>query len=299
MDLISISQDEKDQVRKHYNINVTQIKEDIDLIREWLKKEPHLPQNITDDFIEKVLLRNKFRVERTKQKLENYFTLRGNNKELMSDFQNIVPTKQTTTFLPMPRLTPSLERINILKLKNADLDQYDIYKVIKTDLAIGQLALQYDYAVGDRFIVDFEGFTLGHLTKFYPVPLAKHVTLFEEAYSCRILGIEFVNLPSFASKILAICKMIMRPKFIEKMKIHDNLESLHEVVPKEYLPSEYGGTFSNIPDLLKKWDEAVVSHYDFFLENYKNVSQEHLRIGKTIANEAFGADGTFKQLEID
>jgi hypothetical protein len=32
--------------------------------------------------------------------------------------------------------------------------------------------------------------------------------------------------------------------------IHENLESLYKVVPKEYLTSEYGGTVGTIPDLL-------------------------------------------------
>ncbi|RZC38350.1 CRAL TRIO domain containing protein [Asbolus verrucosus] len=170
MDLISVSQDEKDQVRKYYNINETQIKEDIDLIREWLKKQPHLPQNITDDFIEKVLLRNKFRVERTKQKLDNYYKLRGDNREFMKDFQNINYLCDTIM-------------------------------------------------VGDRFVIDYAGFSLKHLTKLNPVILAKDILLIEEAYSCRILSLDFINLPSFVSKILALFRMVMTPKLYERVTL--------------------------------------------------------------------------------
>ena len=46
-----------------------------------------------DDFIARVLLRNKFRVERTKEKLDNYFTLRGQNQDRICGFENIVPSK--------------------------------------------------------------------------------------------------------------------------------------------------------------------------------------------------------------
>ncbi|RZC37480.1 CRAL TRIO domain containing protein, partial [Asbolus verrucosus] len=231
-------------------------------------------------------------VERTKQKIDNYYKLRGENRELMKDFQNIVPSKETFIFLPMPKLTPDLERINIMKLMNSDPNRFSIYDAVKCNLAIEELALQYDYAVGDRFVVDYADFSLQHLTKFNPVVLAKNITLFEEAYSSRILSVEFINLPSFVSKILALFKIVMRPKIYARLKIHDNLESLHKVMPKECLPSEYGGT-------LKKLDEVVANHHDFLLQSHENVSQEHLRVGETEENGAFGVDGTFKQLAID
>ncbi|RZC36694.1 CRAL TRIO domain containing protein, partial [Asbolus verrucosus] len=199
----------------------------------------------------------------------------------------------------MPKLTPDLERINIMKLMNSDPNQFSIYDAVKCNLAIEELALQYDYAVGDRFVVDYADFSLQHLTKLNPVVLAKNITLFEEAYSSRILSVEFINLPSFVSKILALFKIVMRPKIYARLKIHDNLESLHKVMPKECLPSEYGGTLSNVQDLLEKLDEVVANHHDYLLQSYENVSQEHLRVGKTEENGAFGVDGTFKQLAID
>jgi hypothetical protein len=34
-----------------------------------------------------------------------------------------------------------------------------------------------------------------------------------------------------------------------QVKIHPDLESVYEVMPKDCLPSEYGGTYSTIPKL--------------------------------------------------
>jgi hypothetical protein len=50
--------------------------------------------HVSDDFIEKVLLRNKFRVERTKQKLDNYYSLRGHFKDLFQNMENIIPSQE-------------------------------------------------------------------------------------------------------------------------------------------------------------------------------------------------------------
>ncbi|XP_063903669.1 alpha-tocopherol transfer protein-like [Zophobas morio] len=90
------------------------------------------------------------------------------------------------------------------------------------------------------------------------------------------MSVHCINFPEFVSRIQGIFKMVLRPKIYDKLKIDSDLESLYQVIPKECLPSEYGGSCSSIQSLLKKWDEVLQTHRDFFLENYKNVSLEHL-----------------------
>ncbi|KAJ3643781.1 hypothetical protein Zmor_026469 [Zophobas morio] len=299
MDLLSISSNEKAEILEHYNVSEAQIKADVELIKSWKQKQPHLPENISDDFIAKMLLRNKFRIERTKEKLDNYFTLRGYHDDLVRDFENVVPSKHFVTYLPMPKLTPNYERVFIMKLINTDIEAYDIIEITKLELAVTEVTMQYDDSIGVRYVIDFAGFTLKHLAKWNPVVIHKLVTLIEKAYSCRIMGGHFINCPEFASKILGIFKIVLRSKIYDKLKIHSSLESLYEVIPKECLPSECGGSCSNIPSLLKKWDEVFQNHRNFFVENYKNVSMEHLRIADLNGSDSFGPDGTFKRLTLD
>ncbi|KAJ3643788.1 hypothetical protein Zmor_026476 [Zophobas morio] len=272
MDLLAISSNERAEILKHYDVSEAQVKEDVELIKSWKQKQPHLPENISDDFIARIFLRNKFRVERTKEKLDNYFTLRGYHDDLVKDLENIVPSKHFITHLPMPKLTPNHERVIIMKLINRDAEVYDMKELIKLDLAVTEILLQYDDSIGVRYVIDFGGFTLKHLTKWNPVLLLKNVTLVEKAYSCRIMGVHCVNFPEFAGKILGILKTVLRSKIYDKLKIDSGLESLCEAMPKECLPSEYGGSCSNIHSLLKKWDEVFHNHRNFFLESYKNVS---------------------------
>lgn len=47
MELLQVSENEKDKVREHYNMTEPKIKVDLQLIKEWLSKEPHLPQDIS------------------------------------------------------------------------------------------------------------------------------------------------------------------------------------------------------------------------------------------------------------
>ncbi|KAJ3646638.1 hypothetical protein Zmor_024216 [Zophobas morio] len=297
--LLVVTSEDKKQILKYYNVTENNIKEDVAIIQTWKEKQPHLPPTLSDDFIEKILLRNKCRVERTKQKLDNYYSLRGHNKNLIRDFESIVPSKHVTIYLPMPNLTPNLERIVIMKIMNPSPIAYDIYEVIKVNLGIEELSLQHDYSVGIRYLFDFSGFTLNHLLRINPLPLGKHINLIEKAYSQRILGLELINFPSFANKILALMKLVLRPKIYERVRIHENMESVYKVIPKECLPFDYGGTLTPIAEQLKKWDQAIEDHHDFFVENYNNVSMEHLRPLESKPNECFGVDGTFKNLAID
>ncbi|XP_068915812.1 alpha-tocopherol transfer protein-like isoform X2 [Tenebrio molitor] len=247
--LLITTAEEKNQILKLYNIGEAEIKEDVNLIKAWIVKQPHLPQNLSDDCIEKVLLRNKCRVERTKQKLDNYYSLRGHNRDLIRDFENVVPSEHVSTYLPMPKLTPKLERILIMKILKPEAELYDIMEVIKINLATTELLFKYDDSVGVRYLYDFQGFTLRHMARMNPVPIIKQISMIEKGYSCRMLGVDLVNFPSFASKIMALLKMLLRPKIYERVKIHPNLESVYEVMPKDCLPSEYGGTYSTIPKL--------------------------------------------------
>jgi hypothetical protein len=45
--LLVVTEEEKEQVRKLYNVTETQIKEDVEIIKTWIVKQPHLPQNLT------------------------------------------------------------------------------------------------------------------------------------------------------------------------------------------------------------------------------------------------------------
>ncbi|KAJ3643791.1 hypothetical protein Zmor_026479 [Zophobas morio] len=300
MNLFPVTEEEKKEILKQYNITEPQIKENVEIIKEWKEKVPHLPATITDDFITKVLLKNKFRIERTKEKLDNYFTLRGQNQNMIRGFENIVPSKHFGLCLPMPKLTPKLERVIIMKLMDVNPDIYDLEEFLHLSLAIAELNLQFDESIGIRYIFDFEGFSTKHILKFNPILAAKHFVFIQKAYSCRIGGIECVNLfPGFASKLQALLRQMLWGKLYDRMKIYSDITSLSDIIPKECLPCEYGGSCSNIPDLLKQWDEVFKNHKSFFIQNYNNVALEHLRLEDVKTTEEFGPDGTFKKLTVD
>lgn len=73
------------EILKMYEKTPDDVKESLKILKEWLKKQPHLPQEQTDDELKILLIKNKFRIEHTKNKIENYYSLKCNYVELLSD----------------------------------------------------------------------------------------------------------------------------------------------------------------------------------------------------------------------
>ncbi|XP_011648346.1 alpha-tocopherol transfer protein-like [Pogonomyrmex barbatus] len=57
---------------------------DIQLLREWCEKQPHLPK-IEDSFLALFLHSNYYQMEPTKNIIENYYTIRTHAPEFFSD----------------------------------------------------------------------------------------------------------------------------------------------------------------------------------------------------------------------
>lgn len=85
-------QETRKKVLDYFKINPVNLKRDVDLIQEWIKQNPHFPQGTQDDeFIEKLLLKNKFSVTATKDRIERYYTLKAVQAEEMAVIRAALP----------------------------------------------------------------------------------------------------------------------------------------------------------------------------------------------------------------
>ncbi|XP_057667925.1 uncharacterized protein LOC130900935 isoform X1 [Diorhabda carinulata] len=134
---------DRDEIRKLSGKSKESVFRDIKIIKEWLETQKHLPEIPTksifisimiksDNLIEFVLNNCKFSIEKTKQNLDMYYTLRN----LIPDmYQNANPSTpdieevyKKAYMFPLPKLTPSKERIMFFKYKDVD-DIVDIRKI--------------------------------------------------------------------------------------------------------------------------------------------------------------------------
>lgn len=273
----------------------------MDILVEWLKKQPHLPQEQNIELLSRIFLRNKFRIEKTKEKLDKFYSLRGIFPEFFQSVDSTALEKvmEYLVYIPMPVLTDKQERVIVWKIIGKNVEMFDFLQISTLMLAVAMITTTFDYAAAEIMVYDFDGFSLAHFTKLYPNTLAKLIKLYLEAFSARISSIQYVNPPPFVESVLALLRPILKAKIFGKIRINRNIESFHEVVPRKCLPKEYGGELKSIFEMRNDWKREFEAQSKYLEDMSKVTSDESKRIGKLYDNEMFGTDGTFKKLNLD
>lgn len=299
-----ITKQDIQDVRKIFNKKDEDVKQDLEILREWLRKQSHLPQNIDDRRLECMLLKNKFRIEQTKRKLDNYYTLHGIYpevfEEIKNNFEDILKHGKQMEISVSPVLTDTYERIVYSRICDKDT-VLDVKKLLGGLFLFHELQFSYDYSVGERFIVDWSNVTLSHYKTMSSELnlLLKSMALHQDAYSARIMGIENINVPNHIDVFLNFFKMILNAKIFSKIRVHKTMDDLYQIVDRKYLPSDLGGSLKSAKFYQKALDDNYLIHKDEILANIQEVSNEKLRIGKPYESHLHGVDGTFKKLTID
>jgi hypothetical protein len=106
---------------------------------------------------------------------------------------------------------------------------------------------------------------------------------------------------------------LSRATFFFQISVHKDLRSLYEKVPKQNLPSDYGGELQSVKELLSMTEynlfdsQLLIVFYQFsevwdeiftkkrgFLENIEQLCQRNDQ-----EQSIFGAQGSFKTLVVD
>lgn len=75
--------------REELNENPNQIQQNLEQFREWIRKSPHLKSRTDDQFLITFLRGCKYSLEKAKQKLDMYYTLRTHLPELIGPRQQL------------------------------------------------------------------------------------------------------------------------------------------------------------------------------------------------------------------
>ncbi|KAL3267228.1 hypothetical protein HHI36_011362 [Cryptolaemus montrouzieri] len=284
---------ERENILKLYNKTPSDIKQDIALLREWMKKQAHLPADlIQDDFLERHLLKNKFSVEATKSKVEHYCIQKVSPryKYLYEVPRPSSPLKEPQFYIPLPKLTDDFARIVISRIKNED--EYDMLREFGGGLYLREFTSRYDYNDGEIFIFDFSNCSSSSISKFRVNIFADGMACILKGHSAKLLDIHIIN--RAAKILLTLIKPIIPPKL--RIQIHDDYDSLKKIVPAKCLPKEYGGELGSIDDILGDWDK-IFKENDKLLEEYINIKASgDFKHEETPADQV---QGTFKKLNID
>ncbi|KAK5646480.1 hypothetical protein RI129_004944 [Pyrocoelia pectoralis] len=284
------------------------IYEDINHLKEWLNKQPHINARTDEQWILNFLRGCKFSLEKSKQKLECYYTFKtlvpeffSNRDPLLPEIQEIL--KQGCYWLPLPKSEgEDAPRVLYLSTETLNPDSVHILNVMKVNFMIFDILMNED----DNFVIsghqlfhNLKGVSIGLVMQVTPSIIKKTSGCLHDAYPLRPKGLHFINMPN-------AFETIVRPFLLgrngNRIKISNGsyYGDLHGVISKKVLPKEFGGENGSVVDLIDEWKKKIESYRDWFLNDAQYRSDESKRIGipKNV-NDVFGIDGSFRKLDVD
>lgn len=306
MTLVQPSPEMQIHIRKALNEDVDRRQSDLEHIKEWLTKQPHLPDSWDDERIMTFLRGCKFSLEKTKRKLDMYFTMRTACPEFFSNRDVTRPELQHIAQLahipPLPGLTPDGKRIIVMRGKDKDIETPPLADVAKLVLMIGdvRLAAEETGVAGDVYILDASVASASHFSKVSPSLAKKFLVCVQEAYPVKLKEVHVVNVSPLVDTIVQFVKPFIKEKIRNRIHLHSSFESLHQMIPKDILPEEYGGTAGKIQEFHDAWMKKLEEYGPWFKAQEDLKADESKRPGKpTNYDDLFGIDGSFRQLAID
>ncbi|KAJ2953521.1 hypothetical protein O0L34_g1123 [Tuta absoluta] len=284
------------------------LEEGIQMLKDWISKQPHLRVRTDDQWLAAFLRGTKHSVERAKEKIDLYYTLKTIAPELHPLKHSDAKFKEILKMghiLPLPKTAnPADPRVILVR---AGLEPPGKYKPEEV-MSIGAIIQRIMYIEDDNFIVaggisimDFQTASMGHFTQFSPLLMKKLVIAGQDAAPVRMKGVHYLHLPSGVETIFNIGKSFLNEKNRNRLHVHGkNIENLYKHVPKDILPVEYGGDGGTLQEIIDYWVKKVEEYADFLDEDLKHGTDEKLRPGKArSAQDMFGVEGSFRQLEFD
>ncbi|KAG6441574.1 hypothetical protein O3G_MSEX001883 [Manduca sexta] len=271
---------------------------DIQFIRDWMAKEDHLPKDFTDMMIKKFLHSCYGSLEQTKQCIEKFCAGRQNMPELYTNRDPLSPRVLTANSITTVA-TYNIEGDEILihQLYDPNLEKFDFYDVLKS------FSLQADYwinhypvfADGHIVLLDIQHYFLKIIPKVNIFYFRHFLLYLIEAMPVRLKQVHVFNCPSYYEKLYLLVKPVLPQEICDIIHFHPNLESLHKVIDKKYLPVELGGEAPSMKTQTEQWVNKIEESRKTYLNDnlWKGLAAKKSKSADNAMN------GSFRTLSID
>ncbi|XKL68338.1 hypothetical protein PGB90_003829 [Kerria lacca] len=253
-----------------FNATEESVKTDINYLKEWLEKEPHLPDVKDEEILLNVLIRGKHQLERAKKMLDSYYSSRTIMGDLFKNRDPRLPEIKNAMnyacYIPLPKLTPDGYRVIIFRIFHHNNESMpiatDFMKALHMQL---DLNFKQDRVKGAIFIYDFENLTM-----------------------------PFVILQ------LTVLKKALEVGLVELWEKRST--DMCEILSKNILPTNYGGSENSVEEIRDLYYRHLTEYTDWFLSQ-ENIKADLSKKPKTdrCNNDIslYGTDGSFRKILLD
>lgn len=209
----------------------------------------------------------KFDLEKAKNKIEKYYTIRKERVEWFQNRDPFLPEMQELldigVFLPLRLKDTQNRQVVIIRTAAHSPKYHSQDNVFKLDKMVLDLLLHLDETIsvyGIVAIFDMKDVTLGHALQLTPSLIKRTVESWEN-YPCRPQLLEFVNAPIHVNFILNVFRSFMSEKMKSRVKVSKQEIQMARFVN---LPTDLGGTGDSYAELTRYWKAKVHEHAAWF-----------------------------------
>ncbi|XP_024888243.1 alpha-tocopherol transfer protein-like [Temnothorax curvispinosus] len=278
---------------------------DIQMLREWCEKQPHLPK-ISDSELALFLHSNYYRLEPTKTTIDTFYTVRTHVPEFFSNRdpnnnKELKKATETVTHQVLEGTTKEGYKIIYGRLLDGEPSHFVYNDVMKSlNMVIDLWLYTEGTCEGHIILFDMKNVSFGHVGRLSPMGLKKFLYYLQEGLPVRLKGLHFMNSSPVMDVIMNMMRPFMKKQLMDMFHMHTTSDTLEKFIPLEVLPNESGGQAGSLQELHDKQIKKLVDHVAWFQEEEAHRVNEALRPGKAkTATDLFGVEGSFKKLEID
>ncbi|KAF5291264.1 hypothetical protein FQR65_LT11442 [Abscondita terminalis] len=281
--------------------------EDIQLIRTWLKQQPHLNVNPDDQWILTFLRGCKFSLQKTKQKLDMFYTMKSLVPEFYKDRDPFRPEIQQILklgcVLPLPKSDDPIAPRTVLIRMLEKTTKFQVVDGLKLILMIFEILMNEDdnfIIVGGQVLEDYKELSFKHIQMSTPSVIKQAITCLLLTYPLRSKSFHVINASDWFNSAFQLVKPFVSKKIFDRMHVYKNceLDKLKKFIPSSLLPREYGGNGPSVNELTDEWKMKVESYKEWFKEDYMYRSDESKRIEPCLLyDNLFGAEVTVSLLK--
>lgn len=257
-------------VRKEINNSYASKRaEYVEQLKDWMQTQPHLPRNYDERVLPRFVIGTKYNLHRAQRKIDNYFTARAKVPEFFAQRDPSAPEIQQAwramTVLPLPRTRRDGARVSLHILNDVDACEHVPQHLYRMIFMISDIRMVEEAEIsGDVFVFDAAHVGLSILLKHAGGLLKKALNLAQTAYPQRLKEIHIINAHPIVNRGINLFRSFMKEKMRNRFVVHSSLESLHQYVPADVLPAEYGGSHRTVPALRDQWGKALESYALYF-----------------------------------
>lgn len=209
---------------KELNEVPARLAEDVQAFKNWIAKQPHLRVRTDDQFLVNFLRGSKHSLERAKEKLDLFYTIRTSMADIFTDIDPTSPRNlellRLGSMLPLPNtITPDGPRIMLMRYCY-DSNDYTMLEIIRIHFFMMNLMMKEDDNMiigGQMGLVDFKGASMGHFTQFTPSLMKKFALMTQDASAMRMKSFNYLNIPGFFESIFNFFKTFLNDKMKKRV----------------------------------------------------------------------------------